>query len=45
VTDSDGRRETELPNDDAILEAYDRHFGIVLEHAPHITHPHIDDEA
>jgi N-hydroxyarylamine O-acetyltransferase len=45
VTDSDGRHETELPNDEAILEAYDRHFGIVLEHAPHITHRHIDDEA
>ncbi|MFJ8950010.1 arylamine N-acetyltransferase [Streptomyces sp. NPDC102381] len=36
----DGRRTvTELPTDASVLEAYDQHFGIVLDHVPPEPNP------
>ncbi|WP_327668267.1 MULTISPECIES: arylamine N-acetyltransferase [unclassified Streptomyces] len=39
TTVGDDRTATELPTDASVLEAYDQHFGIVLDHVPPEPNP------
>ncbi|WP_327665797.1 arylamine N-acetyltransferase family protein [Streptomyces sp. NBC_00498] len=39
TTVGDDRTVTELPTDASVLEAYDQHFGIVLDHVPPEPNP------
>ncbi|MHC5260277.1 arylamine N-acetyltransferase family protein [Streptomyces sp. UC4497] len=39
TTVDDDRTVTELPTDASVLEAYDQHFGIVLDHVPPEPNP------